>query len=121
MRFLRIFYEWRELLKSEYFVAGVGADQGESALNGVSVRVDEDGEQALAREVDALGGGGDGLVDFGEVADRDDFVTANRNRFGVRILRVAGEDLGVEENSLAGIFLRPERGTGQHKNEWSSE
>jgi hypothetical protein len=59
-----VFYERRKLRERENFVAGVGADQAESALDGVTVRVDEAGEQALAREVDALGGGGNGLFDF---------------------------------------------------------
>jgi cystathionine beta-lyase family protein involved in aluminum resistance len=59
------------------------------------------------------------LALLAEVADRNDFVAANRNRFRVGILRVSGEDFGVEENSFAGVFLSPELG-GQKK-EWSGE
>jgi hypothetical protein len=85
------------------------------------VGVDESGEEGLAVEVDALGGCGEGLGYFGEIADGDDLVAANRDRVGVGILWVGGEDLGVEENFFAGGSLRLERRSGGKKEEWRHE
>ena len=59
------------------------------------------------KRCDALGGCGDGLLDFAEVADRDDFVSAKGDGFRVGILRVCGENFGVEEDSVSGGVLRP--------------
>ena len=38
------------------------------------------------------------FVDFREIADGEDLVAANGDRFGIGILRIGGEDFGVEEN-----------------------
>ena len=80
------------------FIGGVGGDEVESAVDGVAVRIDEAGEKSLAFEVDALGGGSSGFFHFLEIADGEDFVAANGDGFGVGILRIGGEDFGVEEN-----------------------
>ena len=73
--------------------------------------IDEAGKERFAFEIDALGVGGDGLRDFGEVADREDLVSANGNCCSVGILRIGGEDFGVEEDAVAGGFLSPQRGS----------
>ncbi len=94
--------EGREFVEGGNFLAGIGRDQAEAAVDGVTVGIDEAGEESLAFEIDALGVGRDGLRDFGEVADREDLVSANGNCFRVGILRVGGEDLGVEEDAVGG-------------------
>ena len=104
-----------EFGEGEYFLAGVGCDEAESAFDRVAVRIDEAGEQSFAVEIDALGGCGDGLLDFGKVADGDDFVSVKSDRFRVRILRIGGEDFGVEEDPVSGGVLRPKRAGSENE------
>ncbi len=96
-------------MREFHFVGGVGRNQVESAVDGVAVRVDEAGEQALAFQVDAFDVWRNGLCYVGKSANRDDLVAANGDSFGVGILRVSGEDFGVEENLLMRGCLRESR------------
>ena len=81
-------------------IADVGADQGESAVDGVNVAVDEAGEQGHAVQVGGFCVLGDGLLDVGVTADGDDFVASNGDGFGIGMFRFAGENLAVEENAI---------------------
>jgi hypothetical protein len=110
----RVRDERRKLFERGYFLAGVGGDEAESAVDGVTVGVDEAGEKSFALEVDAFRVGGGGFcyffLHFGKVADGDDLVAANCDGFGVGILGIGGEDFSVEENPVRRIFLRPQSG-----------
>ena len=60
------------------------------------MRIDQAGEKSLALQIDAFGARGRGLHNFRQAAHRDDPVAANRHRFGVGIVWVAGEYFRVK-------------------------
>ena len=71
-----VFNKGRELVEGVHFFGGIGGDEIDSAVDGVTMRVDEAGEKSLALEIDTFSVGGDGFGDFRESADGDDLVTA---------------------------------------------
>jgi hypothetical protein len=71
----------------------------------VAVRVDEAGKQRFALHIDPFGSGGRGFGYFKQVANGYDLVAVNGDRGCVGILRLAGKNLGIEENAVSG-FLR---------------
>ncbi len=97
--------QWEFVERSD-LVRGVGGDQAEPSINHMAMRIDEAGEEALAFEIDALGGCGNGLQDVGEVADGDDLVPAKRDGLCVGMLGIGGEDFGVKQNALISVSLR---------------
>src|ERR1019366_7806968 len=103
----------REFVEGGNFLAGIGRDQAEAAVDRVTVGIDEAGEESLAFEIDALGVGRDGLRDFREVADGEDLVPANGNCCGIGILRIGVEDFGVEEDAVGGIVLSVQQRGGE--------
>jgi hypothetical protein len=62
----------------------------------VAVRIYKSREEGLALEIHSFGTGRNGLKDFREVANSEDFSAANGYSVGIWILLVRREDLAVE-------------------------
>jgi hypothetical protein len=87
----------------------------------MAVRIDEPGEKALALQIAAFSLCRCGLLHLGKATHRQNLVAANGNRLRVRILRIAGEDFRMKENSFPGTLLRTKERTRQEANERRSQ
>jgi hypothetical protein len=87
----------------------------------MAVRIDEPGEKALALQIDAFSLCRCGFLHLGKAAHRENLVAANCNRLRIRILRIAGEDFRMKENSFPGTLLRTKEGARQEANKRQSQ
>ena len=99
--FLCIVDEGGKLVESGDLVGGIGGDEVEATIDGMTVRIDEAGEEALTVEIDALAIGRDGLQSLrGRVPTATILSPRMRDGVGVGIVRIGGKDFRVEEDAL---------------------
>ena len=91
-----------QFVEADLFVAHVRAGQLQAAEHRVRMGVDQAGHQALAAEIDdlavAIGQG----AQPGLVADREDPPVLHRQGLGEGLLRIGGEDPGVDHQQVGG-------------------
>ncbi len=91
-----------QFVEADLFVAHVRAGQLQAAEHRVRMGVDQAGHQALAAEIDdlavAIGQG----AQPGLVADREDPSVLHRQGLGEGLLRIGGEDPGVDHQQVGG-------------------
>jgi hypothetical protein len=83
-----------------HMIADICTYQGESSHDRMDVAVNQPREQRLALQIDLLRHRRCSVQHLGEVSDCNDFIAADRPRFSVRMVRNAGEYLGIGEDAL---------------------
>ena len=100
--FLRLGCECRQLIQRTHVLANIRPNQREAALHCVTMTVDQSGHQEIALEVNHLRAFRHRLQHVSAVADGHNLVTANRKRFGVRMIGFTREYLAVIKH----VFVR---------------
>ena len=83
--FLSLCHEGPEFLESVDLLGGIGVDEVKTAIDRVTVGIDEAGEKAFAIEIGA-GGVGSGFCNLRQSANSNDLVAVNGDGFCVGIL-----------------------------------
>ena len=81
-------------------LAGVGGNQGHTAVNGVTVAVNEARNQEFAFQINLLRPAPHGFNSLCTGPHSHNLVAAHRHRFRVRMLGLRGKDLAVVEHAL---------------------
>jgi hypothetical protein len=81
-------------------IADIRGGEGEAAINGVNMAVDQAWEQGLSTQIATFRIFSSSLRGLGQIADADDFVPADSDGLSIRVIRDAGEDFGVKKDAF---------------------